>query len=384
MADKNYYETLGVAKNADANELKSAYRKLAKQYHPDTYAGKSEDEKKKAEAKFKEINHAYDVLSDPQKRAAYDNYGSENGPQGFGGGQGGGFGGFGGQGGFGIDMDDIINSFFGGFGGGRSASARANAPQRGRDILLGITLSFEDAAFGVERTVSVKRVEDCPSCKGTGAKSGATKVCPHCGGSGVVTQTQRTPLGSFQTTGACPNCKGKGKIITDPCPSCGGQGKVEKVREVKINIPAGIDNGQRITYQSEGNVGRNGGEKGSLIVEVTVRPHKIFKRNGADIQVEYPITISEAALGATLTVPTLGKPHELKVPEGTQSGTVFKIKGAGIRKLRSKSDCGDLYVKVVVEVPKALTKEQKDLLFRLDHAFDGKQFPRRKEFKDKI
>ena len=385
MADKNYYETLGVSKTASADELKSAYRRLAKQYHPDLYAGKPEADKKQAEEKFKEINHAYDVLSDPQKRAAYDQYGSENGPQ-FGGGGAGGFGGFGGgAGGFGLDMDDIINSFFGGFGGGGRQSNRANAPQNGKDIGIRLTITFEEAVFGVEKTVSVKRVENCPDCKGTGAKDGAVKTCSTCGGSGTVTQTQRTPFGQFQTTNVCPNCKGKGKVAVEPCPTCKGQGRTEKTREVKINIPAGIDNGQRITYNGEGHAGKNGGERGGLVVEISVTPHKLFKRNGSDIMVEYPISVAEASLGVTIKVPTLsGKPEDLKIPEGTQSGTMFKLKGKGIKKLRSRNDYGDLYVKVMVEVPKSLTREQKELLKKLEDSFDTKQFPKKKEFGDKL
>lgn len=380
MADKSYYDILGVSKTATADELKSAYRRLAKQYHPDMYSGKSDAEKKSAEEKFKEINHAYDVLSDPQKRAAYDQYGSENGPQ-FGG-DGSGFGGFGGGG---FDMDDIINSFFGGFGGGGGRSSnRQNAPQRGQDILMGVAITFEEAAFGVKKKVNVRRVENCPTCGGTGAKAGGMKTCPNCKGSGVVTQIQRTPFGQFQSTGACPHCKGKGKIVSDPCPTCGGQGRGEKTREVEINIPAGIDNGQRITYQNEGHAGRNGGDNGGLIVEVTVRPHKYFKRNGADLMVEYPISIVEAALGTTIVVPTLTKNEELKIPEGTQSGTMFKLKGKGMKKLRSRSDYGDLYVKVIVEVPKSVNREQKDLLSKLGHSFESKQFPKKKEFESKL
>lgn len=384
MADKSYYEILGVSEKATADELKSAYRGLAKKYHPDLYAGKPESEKKAAEEKFKEINHAYDVLSDPQKRAAYDNYGSENGPQ-FGGGGGSGFGGFGGGGnGFGFDMDDIINSFFGGFGGG-SSSQRQNGPQRGQDIFAQVVLTFEEAAFGVEKSVSVRRVETCPDCAGTGAKKGSSvNVCSNCRGTGRVTQIQRTPFGQISTQGVCPVCRGKGKVITDPCPTCSGKGRVEKQREIKVNIPAGIDNGQRITYQNEGHAGANGGDKGGLVVEVSVRPHKYFTRAGSDLRIEIPITIAEAALGTTLIVPTLTKPEELKIPEGTQSGTVFKIRNKGIKKLRSRNDFGDLYVKVIVEVPKSLSREQKEILKRLDADFDLKQFPRKKEYKDKL
>ncbi len=384
MSDKSYYEILGVDKSASQDELKSAYRKLAKKYHPDLYSTASEQEKKNAEVKFKEINHAYDVLSDAQKRAAYDAYGNENGPTGGAGGFGG-FGGFGGSsGGFGFDADDIFSSIFSAFGGGGQRTSRANAPQRGQDILINLTITFEEAAFGVRKTVTVKRVESCPSCNGTGAKDGkAFKTCTNCKGTGQVSQTQRTPFGQFTSTGVCPVCKGTGKVVTETCKTCGGQGRYERAREISVNIPAGIDSGQRITYQGEGHSGRNGGEKGSLIVEITVRPHKLFRRSGSDLQLEVPLTIAEAALGCTIMVPTLNAPQELKVPEGTQSGTVFKLKGQGIKKLRG-GDKGDLYVKVVVEVPKSVTKEQKDLLRKLDVSFESKQFPRKKEYKEKL
>ncbi len=387
MAEKNYYETLGVSKQATADELKSAYRKLAKKYHPDLYSTATDAEKKNAEAKFKEINHAYDVLSDNQKRAAYDAYGDENGP--MGGGTGGGFGGFGGfggsgSGGFGFDVDDIFSTIFNGFGGGATRQQQTNMAQNGQDILLSMSISFEEAAFGVEKTISVKRVENCPDCNGTGAKNGtAFKTCSHCNGTGRVTEVQRTPFGQFSTTGICPVCKGKGKVITDTCKTCGGQGRFEKQREIKINIPAGIDNGQRITYQNEGHAGKNGGARGNLVIEITVRPHKLFKRSTFDLQMEMPISIIEATLGCTVMVPTLRDPEELKIPEGTQNGTIFKIRNAGIKKLRS-NDKGDLYVKVFVEVPKNLSREQRDLLRKLDMEFDSKQFPKKKEYRDKI
>lgn len=385
MADKNYYDILGVDKKASADELKSAYRKLAKKYHPDLYTNASEAEKKNAEEKFKEINHAYDVLSDPQKRAAYDEYGSENGPMGGAGGFSG-FGGFGsgaGQG-FGFDMDDIFSSIFSGFGGGRSRQSSANAPQRGSDIRVGLTLTFEEAAFGVQKKITVKRVENCAACNGTGAKDGkAFKTCSNCNGTGRVTQVQRTPFGQFSSTGVCPVCKGRGRVITETCKSCGGQGRVEQTREITVNVPAGIDNGQTITYAGEGNGGRNGGERGSLVVEITVRPHKLFRRVGSDLQLEVPLTIAEAALGCTISVPTLKGAKELRIPEGTQSGTVFKLRGCGVKKLRG-NDSGDLFAKVVVEVPKNLSREQKDLLRRLDAAFEVKQFPKKKEYKEKL
>lgn len=380
MAAKNYYEILGVEKTATADELKLAYRKLAKKYHPDMYVSASEQEKKDAEAKFKDINHAYEVLSDPQKRAAYDTYGDENGPQ-----AGAGFGGFsGGAGGFGFDMDDIFSSIFSGFGGGSSRAQRANAPQRGQDILVGINLTFEEAAFGTQKTVSVKRVENCPDCKGTGAKDGtAFKVCSQCKGSGRVTMTQRTPFGQVSTQGVCPTCHGTGKIITDKCTSCGGVGRFEKVREVKVNIPAGIDSGQRVRYDNEGHAGSNGGEKGGLYVEVRVAPHKLFSRNGFDVLLEVPISIVDATLGTTIEVPTLYGNKEIKIPEGTQSGTVFTIKNYGIKKLKGTGK-GDMFVKVVVEVPKSVSKEQKEFLKRFDQISDQKkQYPLKKAYDEK-
>lgn len=383
MASKNYYEILGVQKTATADELKAAYRSLAKKYHPDVYANKSDAEKKEAEEKFKEINHAYEVLSDDQKRAAYDTYGDENGPQG-------GFGGFGGgasggAGGFGFDMDDIFSTIFSGFGGGSSRAQSANMAQRGQDILVGVTLTFEEAAFGVQKTVNVRRVENCSDCKGTGAKDGtAFKVCSKCGGSGRVTMTQRTPFGQVSTQGVCPTCGGKGKIITDKCTSCGGVGRFEKVREVKVNIPAGIDSGQRVRYDNEGHAGVNGGEKGSLYVEVKVLPHKLFVRKGFDVQIDVPISFTDAALGCTIEVPTLYGKKELKVPECTQSGTILTIKNYGIKKLKSATK-GDMFVRIVVEVPKSLNKEQKDLLKKFDAASDQKkQYPIKKAYEEKL
>ena len=262
-------------------------------------------------------------------------------------------------------MDDIFSSIFSGFGGGRTQQSRANAPQRGSDIRVGLTLTFEEAAFGVQKKINVRRVENCSACNGTGAKDGkAFKTCTNCNGTGHVTQVQRTPFGQFSSTGVCPVCKGKGRVVTETCKSCGGQGRIERIREITVNVPAGIDNGQTITYAGEGNGGRNGGERGSLVVEIAVRPHKLFRRAGSDLQLEVPVTIAEAALGCTISVPTLKGAQELKIPEGTQSGTVFKLRNCGVKKLRG-SDSGDLYVKVVVEVPKSLSREQKDLLRRL-------------------
>lgn len=378
---KNYYEILGVQKTATADELKSAYRKLAKKYHPDVYASASDAEKKDAEAKFKEINHAYEVLSDEQKRAAYDTYGDENGPQ-MGSG---GFSGFsGGTGGFGFDVDDIFSSIFSGFGGGSSRTQRANAPQRGQDILTSVSISFEEAAFGVQKTVNVRRVENCPDCNGTGAKSGtAFKVCSQCNGSGRVNVTQNTAFGQIRSQSVCPTCKGKGKVVTEKCATCGGQGRFDKVREVKINIPAGIDSGQRVRYDNEGHAGVNGGEKGSLYVEVRVAPHKLFVRSGADIHIDVPISFVDATLGCTIQVPTLYGKKELKIPECTQSGSVFTIKNCGIKKLKSNAK-GDMLVKVIVEVPKNVNREQKELLKKFEQSVDKKQYPIKKAYEDKL
>lgn len=376
---KNYYEILGVQKSASADELKSAYRKLAKKYHPDVYASASEQEKKDAEAKFKEINHAYDVLSDDQKRAAYDTYGDENGPQ-----MGSGFSGFsGGEGGFGFDVDDIFSSIFSGFGGGNSRSS-ANSAKRGQDILMGITLTFEEAAFGVQKIVNVRRTENCPDCNGTGAKDGkAFKTCSHCNGTGKVSIVQNTPFGQIRSQSVCPTCKGKGKVITEKCSTCGGQGRFDRTREVKVNIPAGIDNGQRVRYENEGHAGINGGEKGALYVEVRVAPHKLFVRAGADVHIEVPISFSDATLGCTIKVPTLYGDKEVTIPAGTQSGTQFTLRGMGIKRIKGNGK-GDEIVKVIVEVPKSISKEQKDLLKKFHDMSDKKQYPLRKAYEEKL
>ncbi len=380
MANKNYYELLGVSKDASPDEIKSAYRRQAKKYHPDLYAGKSDSEKKEAEEMFKQVSFAYEVLSNEDKRAKYDTYGDENAQQGFGNG---GFGGFGGAGGF--DVDDIFSSIFQGFGGAGGARQNIqNQPQKGRDILLNLKVNFEDAVFGAKKTINVKRVETCATCGGSGASpNSGLKVCPQCGGSGMITQTQRTPFGQFSTQTTCPHCKGKGKVIVEPCRDCNGAGRYEKVREITVNIPAGINTGQRITYQGEGHAGINGGPKGNLIVEITACQHKYFVRNEYDINLDVPISVFDATLGTTIDIPTLTGVIELKIPEGTQSGTVFRIKHKGVKKLRGV-DKGDMLVKVVVETPRSLSKQQKELLKKVDESFDEKQFQKIKEYKTKI
>ncbi|MGN0795676.1 MAG: molecular chaperone DnaJ [Christensenellales bacterium] len=376
MSEKDYYKLLGVERNASADEIKQAYRKMAKKYHPDLYSTASDEEKKKAEAQFKEINHAYEVLSDPQKKEIYDRYGDENASA---------FGGSSGFGGFSGGFDDIFSSIFSGFGGmGGGRTRNPNAPRRGQDILINVNLTFEEAAFGCKKKITVKRIENCPDCKGTGAKNGSSfKTCDRCHGSGQINQTQRTPFGVIQQVVTCPDCGGKGRIVSEVCPTCGGKARKEVSKEITINIPAGIDNGQRINYAGEGNQGMNGGENGSLIAQISVKTHKLFVRRDYDLHVNIPISMIDAALGCTISVPTLTTPTTLDIPAGTQSGTVFKIRGQGIKQLK-KTTNGDLVVTVTVEVPKSLTKTQKDEFKKLQSTFENKQFPMQKEYKDKL
>jgi molecular chaperone DnaJ len=382
MAD--YYKTLGVDKAASDDQLKSAYRKLAKQFHPDMYSTASPEEKKKAEDRFKEISHAYDVLSDKQKRAAYDTYGNENGPTPGSGGSGfSGFGGFGG-GGQGVNIDDLFSGIFGGFGGNNRRKSSASQAIEGDDLAVNLVLTFEEAAFGVEKEINIKRGENCPDCGGTGAKDGkAFKTCARCNGKGTVNTVQQTMFGQFATTVTCPECKGKGKIVTEKCQTCTGKGRVEKQRTIKINVPAGIDNDQRMTYYGEGEGGYNGGGNGNLIILIKIKPHKLFTRKGNDIFLDFPISITQAALGGRVSIPTLNEPVDYTLGECVQSGDTVKLKGKGIKMLK-KEIYGDLYVKFVVEIPKGLTKQQKDLLFKLESSFESKQYPKKKEFFDKM
>ena len=379
MADKrDYYEVLGVQKGASDDEIKKAYRKLAKKYHPDV----NKDNPEAAE-KFKEAGEAYAVLSDDDKRAKYDQFGfaGVDPSYGAGGAGGAGFGGFD-MG----DLGDLFGSFFGGgFGGsGRSTSSRRNAPQRGESIRQSVMLSFEEAAFGCEKEISIDRVEACDECGGTGAAKGTSpETCPNCRGTGVVTQTQRTPLGMFQSQGACPNCHGTGKIIKKPCAKCGGAGRVRKTRKFKVNIPAGIDEGQSIQQRGQGSAGANGGPSGDLFVTVSIRPHPIFTREGQNVMVDIPISFAQAALGDTLQVPTIDGRVEYKVPEGTQPVTVFRMKGKGIQNINGRGR-GDQFVRVTIEVPKNLSEKQRKLLREFeDSATDANQAAR-KGFWDKV
>lgn len=355
MADnkRDYYEVLGVQKGASEDEIKKAYRSLAKKYHPDMNPGNAE-----AEVKFKEVNEAYAVLSDSEKRSKYDRFGHDAFDPTSGGG---GFGGFGGFGGVDFDFGDIFSSFFG--GGSTSSRWRANAPIEGEDVVARTTISFEEAAFGCKKEINFARVENCSDCGGKGAeKESDVEKCPECKGSGRVTVRQQTMLGYMQTQRSCQRCGGRGKIIKNPCKNCNGKGRVKINKRLEVNIPSGIDDRQNIVLRGQGSAGINGGPSGDLIIEVRVKEDKIFKREGNNIYCEVPISFAEAALGAEIDVPVLGGGSEkFKIPEGTQSGTNFTLKNKGIPDINSKRK-GDLIITVAVETPKNLNSKQKELL----------------------
>ena len=357
MAEKrDYYEVLGVKKGASEDELKKAYRKLAKENHPDLHPGDKE-----CEARFKEINEAYEVLSDPDKRAKYDQFGHAafDPSQGFGGG--GGFGGFEGFGGFGDIFSDI---FGGGFGFGGGGGRNPNAPRKGDNLRATVNIKFEEAAFGVKKDVFVSKIEQCHDCKGTGCAEGTTaEVCPDCKGTGTVMSTKRTPFGMVQSSEQCPKCKGRGKIIHSPCKTCRGIGSVRRQHKVSVSIPAGIDDGQTISLKGQGNAGLNGGPAGDLLITVLVQPHARFERDGASILLDQEISFSQAALGAEVEVPTLDGKVKLNIPEGTQTGTTFRLKGKGVPFLRNGGR-GDQFVTVNVAVPRGMTSTQKNALRR--------------------
>ena len=356
MADqkRDYYEVLGVGKSASDDELKKAYRKLAKQYHPDMNPGNKE-----AEAKFKEVNEAYEVLSDKDKRAKYDQFGHAGVDPNFGaGGFGGGFGGFDmGD----IDLGDIFGSFFGGgFGGQRKADP--NAPQRGASLRASITIKFAEAMTGCEKEISLNRMETCDSCRGTGCASGTTaEVCPDCRGAGQI-RIQRGGGGfAFSTTAPCSKCRGTGKLIHQPCPDCRGEGQVRRQRNIKVRIPAGIDDGQTISMRGQGSGGLNGGPAGDLLVNVSVLPDRRFQRDGNNIYTERPVSFTQAALGASLEIETIDGKVKYDLPAGTQPGTVFRLRGKGAPSVNGRGR-GDQYVTVQVQVPTNLTGQQKDAL----------------------
>ncbi len=373
MADKrDYYEVLGISKGASDDEIKKAYRKEAKKYHPDLHPGDKE-----CETKFKEVNEAYEVLSDKQKRSQYDQFGHAGVDPNFG--AGGGAGGFGGFGDFGDIFSDIFGGF-GGFGGG----SRRNGPKRGRDIHYTIDITFEEAAFGCAKTINLTKQDTCDHCHGSGAKAGThAETCSQCNGTGQVRTQQRTPLGYMTNITTCPKCGGKGKTIKEPCPDCRGTGKVRKNKTLEIKIIAGIDNGQTMQVSGQGEPGDNGGPSGDLLVTVRVKKHDIFRREGANVYVDMPITFVQAALGATLKVPTLDGVVEYDISEGTQTGSVFRLRGKGIPFVRGKGR-GDEYVVVSVEVPKNLTSKQKEILKEFDSNSEVRNYKQQKSFLDKM
>ncbi|MDY5940311.1 MAG: molecular chaperone DnaJ [Eubacteriales bacterium] len=373
MAEKrDYYEILGVDKNATESEIKKAYYKLAKKYHPDVNPGDKE-----AEVKFKEVNEAYAVLSDEDKRRKYDAYGHAAFDQSAGGGDGG----FGGFEGFSTDFGsfgDIFSSFF---GGGTNTSQGRNAPMRGDDIAVRLTLTLEEAAFGCKKDISFNRIERCSDCGGTGAAKGSTvETCPDCHGTGQVRLTQRTMLGMMQTTQRCSACGGTGKKIKTPCPNCNAKGYVKVKKTFSVTIPAGIDDGQRIMQSGEGNHGRNGGQNGDLYVIVALRKHAVFERDGYDLHCEIPVTFPQAALGAELEIPQLdGTKQKFSLPEGTQNGAIYTMRGCGVQMLRSHGK-GDMILHITVEVPKNLTAEQKKLLSAFAESCKDTNYTKKKRF----
>ena len=372
MADKrDYYEVLGVSKGASDDEIKKAYKKQARKYHPDL-----NPDNKEAEEKFKEVNEAYEVLSDSTKKARYDQYGHAGVDPNFGAG---GFGGgFDGNFDFG-DLGDIFGSFFGGgFGGGRRSNP--NAPQRGESIRLSLAITFEEAAFGCEKDVTVERMEQCGTCHGNGCAPGTTpEVCPDCHGSGQVQVRRQTPMGVFATTSPCGRCGGKGKIIHQPCTDCKGSGSVRKRKTIKASIPAGIDNGQTISIRGQGHAGKNGGPAGDLLITITVKPHELFRREGTSILCDAPITFAQAVLGAELEIPTIDGKVKYDLPEGTQTGTTFRLKGKGIPSINGRGR-GDQYVTVYIDTPKNLNKEQKEALKKFAEAVGDTNYEERRKF----
>ena len=385
MAEKrDYYEVLGIGKNATDAEIKSAYRKLAKKYHPDLNPGD-----KTAEEKFKEVNEANDVLSDPEKRKRYDQFGFAGVDPNYGAGQaGGGFGGFGGAGG--VDLGDIFGDIFGGgFGGfsgfgGSSARSNPNAPRRGHDVQASVILTFEEAAHGCTKKITLNRKQTCPDCNGTGCEPGTSpETCTQCGGRGYVVTQQRTPFGVMQSQQPCTRCGGKGKIIKNPCKVCHGSGRVATKKTLEVSIPMGIDDDQSFALRGMGDAGANGGPAGDVIVMVTVRPDDLFQRDGYDVWVTIPITFSQAVLGDNITVPTIDGKVEYTLPEGTQSGTTFRLRGKGIQYLNGRGR-GDMYVKCDVEIPKKLNKTQREALKKFEGTLKDDNYEKRKGFFRKL
>ncbi len=386
MAEKrDYYEVLGISKGASDDEIKKAYRKAAMKYHPDKFSNASDKEKKDAEDKFKEVNEAYQVLSDSQKKAQYDQFGHaafEQGAGGFGGGAG-----FGGAGGF----EDIFSSFFGGggagfggFGSGFGGSSRRSYVEPGRDLRYQVEITLEEAATGVEKTIKYKRNGKCPSCNGSGAEAGSSmKTCPKCNGRGYVEVTQRTILGNMVSQSECSECHGKGKIPEKKCKTCGGTGITKETVEKKIKIPAGIEDGQKLRLDGMGEASENGGPNGDLYIVIRVKDHAIFERRGMDIYCEIPIKFTTAALGGEVEIPTLKGKKNMKIPAGTQTGKMFRMRGEGIQALRG-SMVGDEIIQVVVETPIDLNENQQKLLRAFEDSLKDKNYKKHKTWLDKV
>lgn len=371
MSEKrDYYEVLGVPRSASLDDIKKAYRKLAKKYHPDVNPGDKE-----AEAKFKEINEAYSVLSDEEKRASYDRYGHAAfegmGANGFSGFDGFGFGAF----------DDIFETFMGGFGRSRQ---KAKGPVRGKDLRYSMEISFEEAAFGTEKEISVSRLQTCDTCGGTGAKPGTSpETCRHCNGTGQIRYAQSTLFGQFVNVRTCDVCGGEGKIIKHACETCHGKGRVTRSSRISVRIPAGINDNQTISLQGQGESGLRGGPPGDLYVTIHIKPHPVFKREGYDVVLDIPLSFTQLALGAEIDVPTLYGIEKFTIPEGTQSGTVFKLKGKGIKHLRSNNR-GDQYFRAMVVIPKKLTPKQKELLQQFAEISGEEGLDEKKTFFEKV
>jgi len=376
MADtkRDFYEVLGVDKSADADTIKKAYRKLAKQYHPDLNPGNKE-----AEQKFKEVNEAYSVLSDDDKKARYDQFGHAGVDPNYGAGAGGGaytnvdFGDFG-------DLGDIFGSFF----GGGTSRRRSNVIQ-GEDVSVSVSIDFLEACFGCSKTVNVRRLITCPDCSGSGAASGtAAQTCTACKGTGRIRQITQTMFGNMQTERTCSACGGSGKIITNPCKTCNGSGQARRAFSEEIKIPAGINNGQTVQIRGKGGAGKNGGPAGNLNVRISVNPHPVFERREFDIYVDIPITFVQACLGCQIDIPTIdGQTIKHKIPEGVQSSTVYNFKGRGVPYINSKGR-GDMYVKILVETPKNLSSKQKDMLKEFEKTITDKNSERSTGFWDKV
>lgn len=380
MAEKrDYYEVLGLNKGASEEEIKKAFRKMALKYHPDRNPGD-----KDAEEKFKEVNEAYSILSDPEKKDKYDRFGhagvDPNAGFGGAGGFGGGFGGFGG-------FEDIFSDLFGGgggFGGFGGGAARRNAPMKGRDLQKDLTISFEEAAFGTKKSIRITKYVKCETCNGEGTAEGTRKkTCPKCGGSGQVRTVQNTPLGRFQSTTPCPDCGGKGTIIETPCPDCHGSGKVRKTITINVDIPAGVDNDSVIPIRGQGDPGENGGPNGDFYVVISVKPHELFRRDRDNLYIDIPIGFHQAALGDEITVPTLDGKVSYKVPAGTQPGTVFRLKGKGVKNVRT-GRMGDLYVKVQLEVPTKLNASQKKAIREMGEKVGADCYKKKSGFAQKV